>query len=67
MTSTLIPSKGFSKRQSLRDKLDRVQSLDDDARNRKRFELMEELEEDIGKAPYFRWGAPATQKRQGTL
>ena len=65
MSAPFMPAKSFRKRKSLRDQLDRVQTLDDDTQARERYELLVELEEDLAQAKNFRWHAPASQKRQG--
>ncbi|KAK3705352.1 hypothetical protein LTR37_013325 [Vermiconidia calcicola] len=64
MSAPFMPAKSFRKRKSLRDQLDRVQTLDDDTQARERYELLVELEEDLAQAKNFRWHAPASQKRQ---
>ncbi|KAK3116380.1 hypothetical protein LTR53_003299 [Teratosphaeriaceae sp. CCFEE 6253] len=54
----------FAKRQSLRDRLDRIQyEEDEEAQMTMRFQLMEELDEDYAESKVFREHAPATQSR----
>ncbi|KAF2173933.1 hypothetical protein M409DRAFT_48840 [Zasmidium cellare ATCC 36951] len=56
--------KSFGKRASLRDQLDRITTVEGEEGMQLRFEMIEELEQDVEAAKTFRWHAASTQKRQ---
>lgn len=60
----MLPAQSFKKRQSLRDQLDRIDTLDDESAQHERYRLMDELDDDLEKTADFRWHAPKTQNRQ---
>ena len=52
---SFLPAQSFGKRKGLREQLARVTTLeDDDERDRERYELMQELEDDLSQAKNFR-------------
>lgn len=64
MAASLLPPKSIQKRKSLRDRLDRIDALGDESAFLERFNLMEELDNDLEQAHDFRWHASKTQSQQ---
>ncbi|KAK4545856.1 hypothetical protein LTR36_002420 [Oleoguttula mirabilis] len=64
MAHMLLPPRSFQKRKSIRDSIEGIDTLDDESKLRERYELMDELDDDLEQSADFRWHAPATQSRQ---
>ncbi|KAK5138098.1 hypothetical protein LTR08_004792 [Meristemomyces frigidus] len=54
----------FGKRKSIRDQIDRIDTLDEEGKRHERYQLISKLKSDVAAAKDFRWHAPATQSRQ---
>lgn len=56
-----LPAQSFVKRKSLRDQLDHFGDFDDEEIEEQRYNLLQELQEDVAQAPSYRWHAKSTQ------